>query len=162
LDVGRPNYANYGGTPYDTWTAWNANGVTGYTHPVGTPYVPTANYSLNNANGATFVLMEVVADATTGADTAYIWFNPNLNVAPSIATADVTDSGNIDLSAAFGLRFNANAASGIYTNATVQFDEIRVGLGALDVMPVVVPEPAIFALAMIGGLGLVALKRKRQ
>jgi hypothetical protein len=109
----------------------------------------------------TFVLMKLVIDGTTGADSAYIWFNPSdITATPDTSTADITDTGEIDLTTAtMGLRLNANGNSGVYTNSVELFDEIRVGTTAADVTPV--PEPAIFCMAGLGILALITLRRKK-
>jgi hypothetical protein len=164
LDVGRASFNTYAGMPYDTFTTWNANGIAGFQNPIGTPLVPAANYALGQT---TFVLLELVLGGSTNADNAYIWFNPNLDIAPTTGSADITDLGNVDLNGASGnlaLRFQSSTASGVLTNSALQFDEIRVGNAFADVTPFTapVPEPTTMALAGLGGLALLALSRKRS
>ena len=161
FDVGRPNFASYAGTPYDTWTGWNANGDG--SNPAGTPYVPTANHALNPT---TFVVMEIVLDGTTGYDNAYVWFNPNLDATLTPGSADIASVGHTDLNNSAGnlqFRINANSASGVYTNAQIWFDELRVGNTFADVAPIApVPEPASMTLAGLAGAALLTIARRRK
>ena len=131
---------------------------------------------VNWASGADFLLMRIdhlpginaVSGLLTNADTIRMWINPNLDVAPSDGSADITFNAN-DFNPALALNrdfvFNRFRIFGGGTNATVgygsiEMDEIRIGEGFADVTPFTsVPEPAI---AAIGGLGVLALVLRRR
>jgi len=138
------------------WAAW------GGTVAQGTPNLATV--SAFNAS-VQFVLVKLVVDNTAAVDTYYAWINPSSGLfgnngnAPSISTASVTNSG-ANLSAVNCLRFQAGGFNANGTNAFFTVDEVRLGDSFADVTPV--PEPAIFGLAVLGGLAFLALRRKQQ
>jgi hypothetical protein len=68
-------------------------------------------------------------------------------------------SSGADLTSVNVLRFQAGNANGNGTNAFFTFDEVRLGQSFADVTPV--PEPVTFALAGLGGVALLALRRKK-
>jgi len=175
----------------DHWTAWNANsravatGGGGFTpthNSSATAYNDAttggaASATLNSASGSTFVLIEIVTQALGqngsgavtnatgfyGADSMYVWYNwTNLTIMPTIATANIVDTNEALLANVNEIRIAANGDNATRTNSLLQVDEIRIGLGALDVMPVSAPEPATIALAALGGLALLGLRRNRR
>lgn len=126
LDVGG---ANTSATVSNVLSVWG----NGATHSVLAPF-QAPNYPVNP--GSTyFILVKVIADATTAADTAYVWFNwTNLNVEPDIATATLVDN-ELNLSLVTALRFQAGNANATGSNAVFQADELRVGTTFVDVTP---------------------------
>jgi len=152
VDVGSGNtYLN--GVPADKISLWGAS-------PVGQPYAQQS--SLTTPRGSStdpvFILMRFDLGTSTAADTVYVWVDPTLGSEPLTSTAISTNVW--DLGALNGIRFAAGNQNTGGTNAVYAFDEIRVGLDFRSVAPI--PEPAIFGLVAIGGLGLLALRRRRQ
>jgi len=157
LDIGRPNTNSFTGTPYDTWSLWHANGTVNN----GTAFAQTTSFPLASPSGASFILMRIDTDATTGNDTSYLWVNwGNLTVAPTLASATLTNTGMVDLSGVNNIRIQANGFSGLLTNAVIQVDEFRVGQSFFDVS--VVPEPSILALCGLGLLAALRLSRRKK
>lgn len=134
----------------------------GGTVAAGTPNLSTVSAFSSSVQ---FVLVKLVVDNTTAVDTYYAWFNTNPSLlgnnanAPANGTADVSSSG-ADLSSVNVIRFQAGGFNANGTNAFFTVDEVRLGDSFADVTPV--PEPAIFGLAALGGLALLALRRKQQ
>lgn len=133
--------------------------------------------TVNWASGADFLLMRIdhvggigaSGGVLTNADTIRMWINPNLDVAPSDGSADITLNAN-DFNPTLGINrdliFNRFRIFGGGTNATVgygsiEIDEIRIGEGFADVTPyTAVPEPAIAALGGLGALALIMRRRR--
>jgi hypothetical protein len=94
-----------------------------------------------------------------------LWVNPtsgtfgdNLNT-PGIGTAQATFT-TADLSSVNALRLQAgNLSAGNGTNTIFEADELHVGYTFADVTPV--PEPITIALGSLGGLMLLALRRRK-
>lgn len=151
-DLGLANGSATVGTDFSAWG--------------GTVTAAAPNQSTVSAFSASvqFVLVEMVVDNTTAADTYYAWFNTDPSTfsinadAPDISTASVTNSG-ADLSSVNALRFQAGNANGNGTNAFYTVDEVRLGDSFADVTPT--PEPATVTLAALGGMALFVLRRKR-
>ena len=152
-DLGLPNGSATVGTTFAAW---------GGTVSGSAPNVSSVSAFSPNVQ---FVLIELSVDNTTANDTYYAWFNldPSLFAnnanSPSIATADVSNSG-ADLSSVNAIRFQAGNANANGTNAFFTVDEFRMGDTFADVTPI--PEPVATAFAALGGLALLALKRRRQ
>ncbi len=156
FDVGRPNRNSFTGTPYDTWSTWHANGFVNN----GAGYAKPSNYPLEDV---TFVLIRIDTDndPSTG-DSAYVWFNwPDLLSEPSTSSAVLSDIGEVDLTRINQIRIHCNGYSGVNTNAWLWVDEIRVGTTFADVTPLV-PEPSAAVLSVLGGLGLLVLRLRRE
>jgi hypothetical protein len=147
--------ANGSATVGTVWSAWG-----------GTIAGATPNQSAVSAFSASvqFVLVKLVVDATTATDSYYAWINPSDSIfgdngnTPSTGTATVSSVGAADLTSVNGFRFQAGNYNGSGTNAFYTVDEVRVGNSFADVTPV--PEPVTFALAGLGGLMLLALRRR--
>jgi hypothetical protein len=104
------------------------------------------------------VLLRLDFDATSAADTVYAWFNPTIGgAAPSTATAISTNI--INVSGLNAIRFAAGNQNASGTNAVMAVDEFRLGYTFGDVTPV--PEPMTMALGSLGGLLLLALRRRK-
>ncbi len=173
LDFGMPNIQVATGVP--NFSVWGANFVAGASITPGatigsaTPAIslPLQASVAANAGNTTFVTMEMIIDATTGADTLYLWLNPNLSSAPSIGSADLTITGIQDLTSINSIRLtgnNINAADGPLSGQQL-VDEIRIGDTYADIAPFTVgsvPEPSPMALCAIGGFLLMPLLRRRK
>jgi hypothetical protein len=104
------------------------------------------------------VVLRLDVNNTTAADTIYAWFNPVIGgLDPSTATAISTNV--MDFSGANAIRFAGGNLNASGTNSVFAVDEFRLGYTFSDVTPV--PEPMTFALAAVGGLMLLALRRKK-
>jgi hypothetical protein len=130
FNVGSPNAGNRIGTPYDTWSTW-----TGGDAAAGTQNTGLAATGSNPLNFPTFVLVRIDLDGGTGNDTVYTWFNwTNLNVEPSISTANTTNStANED--GFNNIHVDANGGNASGTNTVLLFDEFRLGNTFADVTP---------------------------
>jgi hypothetical protein len=106
-----------------------------------------------------FVLLRLdIVNSMPSLDTAYAWFNPTIGgSAPSTATAISTNI--IDLSLVNNIRFQAGNLNTGGSNTVFMVDELRVGYTFADVTPV--PEPMTIALGSLGGLLLLALRRRK-
>jgi hypothetical protein len=145
LDFGVPHTYNAGAS--DTLTIYS--GSTYVSSGIATPR--NANLSLNTV----FMVIQVQLDGTTAADTANMWINPSLT--SPLGTADATWTAT-DLDAINAIRFQIATANASGTNQCVEFDELRVGTSFADVAPI--PEPVTIALASLGGLMFLALRRR--
>lgn len=128
---------------------------------------------------ADFILMRIdhvgstVVDAANS-DTLRVWINPLLNALPLDGAADITFKADDFASAGIAgytardFVFNKIRIFGGSENATVGYgamdvDEIRIGEGFADVTPYVgVPEPAVGALAGLGILTMIGLRRRNK
>ncbi len=164
LDIGMPNIsAANSATVNPNLSLWASGGLAGQTASSTAPVQSTV--AANNG-ATTFVLIEMTMDnLTTTADTMSIWFNPTLTGATPVGAANLTYS-LADLSGLNGIRLqsgNLNTTFGT-VGGQQQADEINFGDTAADVEPLAVvntPEPGTVALAAIGGLAMLGLRRKR-
>ena len=155
LDVGMPNISAVNqGTVLPNISLWDSGGL-------GQHYTSTAplqsGVSANNGLTA-FILMQFIVDnSTSTADTVNVWINPILGGtlgAPNLTLASQ------ELSAINAIRVASQSLNTTYgtVGGEQQIDEIRIGNTVLDVEPV--PEPTIVALAGLGSLALLMLRRK--
>ena len=158
LDIGMPNISAVNqGTVNPNISLWTAGGSLPNTYSSTAPL--QSGVSANNGQAA-FVLMQFVLDnTTTTADTVNIWINPILGGVLGTPQLQYTAQ---DFSALNTIRIASQSLNTTYgtVGGEQQIDEINVGNTVLDVEPV--PEPATFALASLGGLALLALRRKQQ
>ena len=161
LDIGMPNISSANeSTVNPNISLWTANGNAGQSYTSTAPLQSTVAAN----NGTTdFILIEMtsggVAWATGGSETINIWINPTLG--GTLGTADITYSAQ-DLSGINGFRIQAGGYNATYgtVGGAEEVDEINIGDTMVDVEPV--PEPASLSLAALGGLALLALKRKQR
>jgi len=104
--------------------------------------------------------VDFVGDATVG-DDYYLWLDPDPGVEPSTGSADVTilsgEANSVDSSGIDFMRpFIGNESSG-RPFGVLAFDELRIGTTYSDMSAV--PEPSV---ALLGGLGLLGLLRRRR
>jgi hypothetical protein len=163
LDIGMPNISAVNqATVLPNLSLWSSGGLAGQTLSSTAPLQSTV--AANNGS-TTFVLIEMTMDnVATTADTINIWFNPTLTGATPVGAANLTYS-LADLSGLNGIRLQSGSLSA--ADGTVggqqQVDEINFGDTAADVEPLQVantPEPGTIALAAIGGLAILGLRRK--
>jgi hypothetical protein len=145
LDVGTPN----------TYTAGASDTLSLFQ---GSTFVSSGMATPRGANPANtvFVLLRLDVDATTATDTAYAWFNPSLASEPGTGSAISFTAA--DLSAVNAIRLQAGNLNASGTNAVFEADEIRVGFTFADVANV--PEPGSIALVLIGGVSVLAMRRR--
>lgn len=152
LDFGRPNTANFAGSPFDTWTVWTNTGSA----------VPTVTSKPLNVANSSLMLVRIDLDAANGLDSVRLWVNPSdITIEPLLGTEDalITTPGT-GMDMAFNrIRLNANGGNTAGAYAEMLVDEFRLGTGFLDVVPLV-PEPQVWALAALGGLAFWARWRK--
>lgn len=160
LDIGMPNISAVTQvTNNPNISLWTSGGISG-----GNTYSSTGPLQSTVAanNGATdFILAEFVVDnSATTADTVKVWIDPTLTGTTPAGSPDLTYSSQ-DLSAINGIRIQSGGLNATYgsVGGEQQVDEINIGDTVFDVEPV--PEPASMALAALGGLALLALKRKQ-
>jgi hypothetical protein len=151
LDVGSVNTYTVG-VGGDYMSLWGQNA------PIAAAQQSTLATPRGSGTSPVFVVMRLDFNNTTANDTAYAWFNPTIGgLDPSTATAISTNV--MDFSGANGIRFNAGNQNATGTNAVFMVDEFRIGYTFSDVAPV--PEPMTFALASLGGLMFLALRRRK-
>jgi hypothetical protein len=153
LDVGSLNTytAGVGG---DYMSLWGA-GVGQAVAQQSTVATPRGAFG---SGGTMLVVLRLDVDNTAAADTVFAWFNPTIGgLDPSTAIATTTNI--INLSAINAFRIAAGNANASGTNAVMAIDEFRLGYTFADVTPV--PEPVTFALAGLGGLMFLALRRRK-
>jgi hypothetical protein len=164
-DIGMPNISTANdATVNPNISLWFANGLVPSAVPSTAPVQST--WAANTAQ-TYLILVEFTGTATAwsaanNAETMNVWIDPTLTGATPVGTPDMTYTGQ-DLSGINAIRisgggFNATFGSlpGEETVGNVIFGDT-----AADVEPIVVPEPATLSLAALGGLGLLAFRRKR-
>lgn len=150
VDVGSPNTYQ---APGDYMSLWGQN----------VAQASAAQSTLATPRGSSLdpvlVILRLDFDATTAADTAYAWFNPVIGGAdPTLGTAISTTLS--DFSGVNAIRFQGGNLNASGTNSVFAVDELRIGYTFSDVTPVV-PEPMTFALVSLGGLMVLALRRRK-
>jgi hypothetical protein len=161
LDIGMPNISTANlSTVNPNISLWTSGGLS-----AGNTYSSTAPLQSTvaaNSGLTTFVLIEMVLDnTTTTPDTVNVWLNPTLTGTTPVGSPNLTYSSQ-DLSAINGIRIQSGSLNTSYgtVGGEQQVDEINIGDTVADVEPV--PEPGSMALGALGGLALLALRRKQQ
>lgn len=112
-----------------------------------------------------FVVIRIdVNTAAAGADSVYLWLNPEIGgEAPTTSAAASSITGNLWDSFSLNLLRIGTMDGGSKTTKGIALDELRLGTDFASVAPQAVPEPA--ALAMVfGGSGLLlafAFRRRK-
>ena len=108
-----------------------------------------------SAVGQAFLVVRVDFSAG-GAEEAWLWVDPDLNIVPGIGSADATGSVKEFTADFIQLQLELTGTAGI--------DEIRVGDAFADVAPFTAPapEPATAALLTAGLVGLGIAGRRRR
>ena len=101
--------------------------------------------------GTTYLIVEEI---DLDAKTASLWLNPTPGAAAPTATATLS---GITATAVDNVGFKTQAGTGTFV-----VDNLLIGTTWADVTPLGVPEPATFALAGLGMLGLVFVRRMRH
>ena len=141
------------GAPNTSATVTNNISLWGNAGPSGSAPLQAEAYPITE-NTTFFMLMKVVTDGTTAADTAFVWVNwPDLLNEPDNSTATLVNTA-VDLSGVNTLRFQAGNMNANGSNAWFRVDELRVGTSFADVS--VVPEPGPVVLLALGSLALFA------
>jgi len=161
LDIGMPNIsaANVA-TVNPNISLFAANGITTASSP--SSLAPLQSTVAGNNGLTDFILMEVTGSFTAGvADTVNVWIDPTLGGTPTTAP-QLTFTGQA-MTTVNAIRIQSGGVNATYgaVSGQQQVDEINVGDTAIDVEPQAAPEPTALALAAIGGLSLLAWKRKR-
>ena len=159
LDVGMPNVTAANQlTVNPNISLWTAGGIAGGNGSLSSTAPQQSTVAANNGQ-TDFILMQFVLDNTTStADTVNVWINPTLG--GTLGTANLSWTLQ-DMSGINAIRIasqSTNTTEGNFSGQ--QFDELNIGDTVASVEPV--PEPAIFGLAALGGLALLALRRKQQ
>jgi hypothetical protein len=128
-----------------------------------TDFNSTTNYGvrLNNSNttravlgtnnsGVNLFVAKFVFSTTTNADSVTVWQNPDLT-----GSGDLTGGTTLT---GFDMAFDRISMAAFNGPAT-SWDEVRIGTSVDDIRLVVVPEPSA---ALLGGLGVLALLRRRR
>jgi hypothetical protein len=161
MDVGMPNIsaANVG-TVNPNISLWSSSGNAGQILSSTAPL----QSSVAANNGVTdFILIEMTGTATAwgaagNSETMNVWINPILG--GTLGTPNISYSGQ-DLSGINAIRIQGGGYNVTYGALPGEeaVDEINFGDTMADVEPV--PEPASMALAALGGLALLALRRRQ-
>jgi len=167
MDIGMPNImATNVSTVNPNISLWTSSGIAGQTL---TSLAPLQSATAAN-NGATdFILIEMTGTATAwgaagNSETVNVWIDPTLTQSTPTGSPSISYSGQ-DLSTINALRFQSGGYNATYGTLPGEetVDEINIGDTPADVEPLLspVPEPASISLAALGGLTVLALKRKR-
>lgn len=91
-----------------------------------------------------------VFSTTSNADSVTVWRNPDLT-----GSGDLTGGTTLT---GFDMAFD-RISMAAFNGPTTSWDEVRIGTSVDDIRLVVVPEPSA---ALLGGLGVLALLRRRR
>lgn len=128
-----------------------AAGVGSFTSGVGSSTASGGTLTVGNVN---FVVVEFVSNGT-GFTTVNTWVNPS-SLTKGAATYSVAGANNTNSFTALSI---VGAGLDESTSDYVDFDNLLVGTSWEDVVPV--PEPSSFALMAVGGMGLMAVRRRK-
>jgi hypothetical protein len=164
MDVGMPNISSANvSTVNPNISLWSSAGNAGQTLSSTAPLQSTV---AANSSATDFILIEMTGTATAwgasgNAETMNVWINPILTGTTPGGAPDITYSLQ-DLSVINAIRIQGGGFNATYGTLPGEetVDEINFGDTAADVEPV--PEPASMTLAALGGLALLALRRKQQ
>ncbi|MGA2789067.1 MAG: PEP-CTERM sorting domain-containing protein [Verrucomicrobiota bacterium] len=105
--------------------------------------------------GTTYLIVEEL-DLT--AHTASLWIDPDSSSFGGTAPTATASLSGLTATAVDNVGFKAQGTAG----GPYLVDNLRIGTTWADVTPVATPEPATFALAGLGMLGLVLVRRMRK
>jgi hypothetical protein len=173
MDIGMPNISSANvGTVSPNISLWASSGNAGQTAngaPISSLNPVQSTVPANDGN-TDFILIELTGSATAwsaagNSETMNVWINPSLTQSTPVGAPNISYSQQ-DLSTINAIRAQGGGLNTTYgpLPGEESVDEINIGDTAADVEPLVspVPEPTSIALAAIGGLSLLALKRKRS
>lgn len=159
LDLGVGNITN---STYanPNFALWGANGNVGTTLPSTATLQSSV---LANSGNTLFVLVQMTLDATTASDTINVWLDPTLTQGTPSGAANITYSGQ-DLTSINGFRLQSGGLNANFgtVGGQQEMGQLLIGDTAADVEPIVVPEPATLSLAALGGLSLLAFRRRKS
>jgi hypothetical protein len=163
-DIGMPNISSATvGTVNPNVSLWFNSGNVGSSIPSTAPLQST--WAANTAQ-TYLILVEFTGSATAwsasgNSETMNVWVDPNLTGNTPTEPADLSYTGQ-DLSGINAIRISGAGWNAAGTYGALPGEEtvsdITFGDTPLDVEPV--PEPTTLALAALGGLGLLAFRRK--
>jgi hypothetical protein len=171
MDIGMPNISSANvGTVSPNISLWASSGNAGQTvngSPISSLNPVQSSVPANDGN-TDFILIELTGSATAwgaagNSETMNVWINPTLTQSTPVGSPNISYSQQ-DLSTLNAIRIQGGGFNSTYGPLPGQetVDEINIGDTAADVEPLPTPEPASIALFAIGGLSLLALKRKRN
>jgi hypothetical protein len=162
MDIGMPNItATNMSTVNPNISLWASGGNAGQTT---TSLVPVQSSVAANNGLTDFILIEMTGTTwlTGGSETMNVWINPTLTQATPLGLPSMTYSLQ-DLSVINAIRIQGGGYNATYGALPGEetVDELNIGDTAADVEPLATPEPASLSLLAVGGLAMLALKRKR-
>ena len=143
-----------GGTDKNVWAGtWNGAAQWQLARQAGAGNFSNATTGVNESTATFFFVLKMTLGA--GNDTAILYVNP-ANAAALAGAGNASYVNFTDFATPTALNlFRQNSGA---NDGNVSIDEVRVGTAAAD-MFATIPEPSA---ALLGGLGLLALLRRRR